>query len=128
MRYQQQLITFREDDITVLRALAMAERGRGNRQIRRETGLTPCMINYRLGMANKLEPDHKKGQGYRTRWRDGTSKMAVLFDRMFSIEDQMAAISKRLAPRRERVVRFAQGRIKKREKADLKIIKLRRAA
>jgi len=65
-------IKFSDPTVLEVEAVVLARLGQSTDAIQRETGLTPCQIQYRLTKAKTAE-GYKRGVSYRTKWRDGTS-------------------------------------------------------
>src|SRR5215813_14837674 len=66
-------ITFEDSDD--IEAVALAQLGFSNKYIMENTKLTEHQINYRL-TKGKIAEGYKKGIGYRSMWRNGTSRVA----------------------------------------------------
>jgi hypothetical protein len=73
IRLARHKITF--EDAEDIEAIALAQMGFSNKFIKQSVSLSECQINYRLTKGKKAE-GYEKGVGYRSMWRNGTSRLA----------------------------------------------------
>lgn len=119
MKTQKHLITFSNISSDEVEAVALAKAGRSTRRIAAVTGLTVAQVNYRVTKAKKLD-GFKRGHGYRTAWKDGTSEEARAYDSMFMPQIKARTV-RSLAPKIGAISQFKQPKMNRRSK--IKIVR-----